>query len=96
MITTKNREVSVELGVEFDRYAPEYSSLLNDPLRDRFASDPVFFHRRKWMLIRDFFAQLRSTKESDKNLLDRTIVHVAPDEWWTNEYAQDVIVVRKS
>lgn len=24
------------------------------------------------------------------------VVHVAPGEWWTNEYAQDVIVVRKS
>ncbi len=44
---------------EFDQYAPEYSTLLNDPLRDRFTSDPVFFHRRKWMLIRDFFAQRR-------------------------------------
>src|SRR5260370_232628 len=47
------------MSAEFDRYAPEYSSLLNDPLRDRFASDPVFFHRRKWMLIRDFFARRR-------------------------------------
>jgi SAM-dependent methyltransferase len=57
MITTKNRKESVE----FDLYAPEYSSLLNDPLRDRFASDPVFFHRRKLILIRDFFTQRRIT-----------------------------------
>src|SRR5260370_13221471 len=47
------------MNAEFDQYATEYSHLLNDPLRDRFTSDPVFFHRRKWMLIRDFFAQRR-------------------------------------
>jgi SAM-dependent methyltransferase len=45
------------MSIEFNRYAPEYSHLLQDPLRDLFASDAVFFHRRKWMLIRDFFAQ---------------------------------------
>ena len=42
---------------EFDRYAAEYSNLLSDPLRNRFAADPIYFHHRKWMLIRDFFAQ---------------------------------------
>src|SRR6266568_7563264 len=45
------------MNSEFDRYAPQYPDLLNDPVRNRFASDPVFFHRRKWMLIRDFFAR---------------------------------------
>jgi SAM-dependent methyltransferase len=40
---------------EFDQYAAEYSALLRDPIRDGFSRDPVFFHRRKWILIRDFF-----------------------------------------
>ena len=45
------------MTVEFDRYAPKYSDLLRDPTRDRFAAKALFFHRRKWMLIRDFFAK---------------------------------------
>jgi SAM-dependent methyltransferase len=36
---------------EFDQYAPSYAELLNDPLRNRFARDPLHFHRRKWLLI---------------------------------------------
>lgn len=36
---------------EFDRYAPSYAELLQDPLRDRFAQDALHFHRRKWALI---------------------------------------------
>jgi SAM-dependent methyltransferase len=36
---------------EFDQYAPTYATLLEDPLRDRFAQDPIHFHRRKWHLI---------------------------------------------
>ena len=47
------------MSTEFDRYASEYSTLLDDPLRDRFSSDPVFFHRRKWTLIREFLARRR-------------------------------------
>jgi SAM-dependent methyltransferase len=42
---------------EFDRYAPTYSQLLRDPIRDRFAADSDFFHRRKWMVIRDFLVR---------------------------------------
>jgi SAM-dependent methyltransferase len=57
------------MNAEFDQYATEYSHLLNDPLRDRFTSDPVFFHRRKWMLIRDFFA-LRKVNPSNLRWLD--------------------------
>ena len=57
------------MSAEFDQYATEYSHLLNDPLRDRFTSDPVFFHRRKWMLIRDFFAQ-RNVNPSNLRWLD--------------------------
>src|SRR6266699_3836320 len=44
---------------EFDQYSPEYYALLNVRLRNRFASVSVFFHRRKWMLLRDFFVQRR-------------------------------------
>lgn len=40
---------------EFDQYAATYSALLRDPIRDGFSGDPLFFHSRKWMLIRDFF-----------------------------------------
>jgi SAM-dependent methyltransferase len=36
---------------EFDQYASSYAELLNDPLRNRFARDPLHFHRRKWLLI---------------------------------------------
>lgn len=45
------------MSIEFDRYAMEYSNLLEDPVRDLFASDAIFFYRRKWMLIRDFFSK---------------------------------------
>ena len=40
---------------EFDSYAREYSELLRDPLRDRFATSPLFFHQRKWSVIQEFF-----------------------------------------
>lgn len=36
---------------EFDRYASSYAELLADPLRSRFARDPLHFYRRKWLLI---------------------------------------------
>lgn len=42
---------------EFDQYAPTYSELLRDPIRDRFAGDSGFFHRRKWTLVRDFLSR---------------------------------------
>lgn len=45
------------MNPEFDQYASAYSHLLQDPIRDRFASDSEFFHRRKWRLIQNFFAQ---------------------------------------
>ena len=37
---------------EFDRYAPSYAQLLEDPIRNRFAQDAFHFHRRKWALMR--------------------------------------------
>jgi SAM-dependent methyltransferase len=42
---------SHEQTPEFDQYAPAYAKLLDDPLRNRFARDPLHFHRRKWQLI---------------------------------------------
>jgi SAM-dependent methyltransferase len=51
---------------EFDQYAPTYSTLLRDPVRDRFACGSDFFHQRKWALIRDFLAD----RETPSNTLD--------------------------
>ena len=42
------------MSAEFDDYAADYEKLLQDPVRNRFAADPLFFHRRKWILLRDF------------------------------------------
>ena len=36
---------------EFDQYAESYEDYLDDPLRGRFACDPLHFHRRKWVRI---------------------------------------------
>ncbi len=36
---------------EFDQYAPAYGDLLDDPIRNRFAQNPLHFHRRKWLLL---------------------------------------------
>jgi SAM-dependent methyltransferase len=36
---------------EFDQFAPAYSELLDDPIRNRFSTDPLHFHRRKWLLL---------------------------------------------
>jgi SAM-dependent methyltransferase len=44
-------QTSEELRPEFDQYADSYAELLDDPLRNRFAHDPLYFHRRKWLLI---------------------------------------------
>jgi SAM-dependent methyltransferase len=45
------------MSTEFDEYASSYSALLRDPVRDYFAGDTGFFHRRKWELIRGFLIQ---------------------------------------
>lgn len=52
---------------EFDRYAPSYAELLDHPLRNRFARDPIHFHRRKWAII--------------YSLLRRNGVNVALQKW---------------
>lgn len=43
---------------EFDRYASAYDELLTDPARDRFARDPLHFHKRKWVLIKRLLNQV--------------------------------------
>jgi SAM-dependent methyltransferase len=50
MTTTLIRENALPLP-EFDHYARSYADYLDDPLRGRFARDPLHFHRRKWLLI---------------------------------------------
>ncbi|HEV2137096.1 MAG TPA: class I SAM-dependent methyltransferase [Terracidiphilus sp.] len=42
---------------EFEKYAPTYSELLDDPARNRFAQDPLHFHWRKWILIERFLRE---------------------------------------
>lgn len=49
---------SGKIGPEFDQYAGSYATLLQDPIRNRFAKDPLHFHRRKWLLIQRIFQQL--------------------------------------
>jgi len=36
---------------EFEKYASSYAELLDDPMRNRFAKDPMHFHRRKSILL---------------------------------------------
>lgn len=52
---------------EFDLYAHLYTHLLDDPLRRKFARDPLHFYRRKWSLI--------------QKLLKRTGVDPAGQRW---------------
>jgi SAM-dependent methyltransferase len=52
---------------EFDRYASSYAELLEDPVRSRFAHDPLHFHRRKWLLL--------------QSILKRTGVDMASQRW---------------
>jgi len=51
---------------EFDRYATSYSTLLDDPIRNRFAHDPLHFHRRKWLLIRGLLKRFGVATETQR------------------------------
>src|SRR5947209_9420497 len=53
------------MNPEFDRYADHYSDFLKDPMRDRFAGGPTFFHERKWLIVKTF---LRSRGLDPKTL----------------------------
>jgi SAM-dependent methyltransferase len=50
MATMTIKESALALP-EFEQYAHCYADYLDDPLRTRFALDPLHFHRRKWLLI---------------------------------------------
>lgn len=52
---------------EFDQYASSYAELLEDPLRTRFARDPLHFHRRKWIIL--------------QRLLSRENISIANQRW---------------
>ena len=54
---------------EFDQYASSYAELLDDPARNRFARDPLHFHRRKWILI-ERLLKLRGTSLDSRKWLD--------------------------
>jgi SAM-dependent methyltransferase len=41
---------------EFDKMASSYEELLKDPIRDRFSAGTRFFHERKLLLIKAFWA----------------------------------------
>jgi hypothetical protein len=60
-------QTSEQTRPEFDQYAPSYAELLDDPQRNRFAKDPLHFHRRKWLLI--------------EKLLKRAAVPVSTQTW---------------
>ena len=49
---------------EFDRFASSYDQLLDDPLRNRFAGDPLHFHRRKWHVIQRLLQSFGMAPES--------------------------------
>ena len=42
---------------EFDAYAQKYQDLLNDPIRERFAKNQIFFHRRKLEVLLDLLKE---------------------------------------
>jgi SAM-dependent methyltransferase len=52
---------------EFDQYAPAYTDLIEDPMRNHFTQDPLHFHRRKWLLL--------------QRLLQRANVPIAKQRW---------------
>jgi SAM-dependent methyltransferase len=54
-------QTSEQIRPEFDHYAPSYAELLDDPLRNRFAKDPLHFHRRKWLLIEKLLQRAGAT-----------------------------------
>ncbi len=53
-----NLQTDRESDPEFNRYASSYTELLRDPLRSQFSRDPLYFHRRKWLLIQRILKQV--------------------------------------
>jgi SAM-dependent methyltransferase len=50
MTTMVTSETTIAVP-EFEQFAHSYVDYLDDPLRGRFARDPLHFHHRKWLLI---------------------------------------------
>lgn len=42
---------------EFDLYSSSYGDLLADPMREKFARDPLYFHKRKLGIIAELLAE---------------------------------------
>lgn len=55
-----------KIGPEFDQYAASYEELLNDPIRNRFTSDPLHFHRRKWNLLDSLLKRLGTDSKAQR------------------------------
>src|ERR1017187_7390997 len=51
---------------ELDRYATTYSTLLDDPIQNRFARDPLHFHRRKWLLVKGLLKRFGVAAETQR------------------------------
>jgi SAM-dependent methyltransferase len=49
---------------DFDHFASSYGELLQDRLRSGFASDPLHFHRRKWIVLERLLRTLNRPPES--------------------------------
>lgn len=59
MLAREEQFLTMPDSPEFDQYAADYRNLVRDPVRDRFARDASFFAKRKWILLKDFFARIR-------------------------------------
>lgn len=58
-----------EKPTDFDSYAAEYTTLVRDPIREKFASSNRFFFERKLHVIRDFYRR-RGTDLRTQHWLD--------------------------
>src|ERR1035438_9773655 len=57
------------MRAEFDDYSDNYDELLKDPIRDFFAGTSATFHRRRWLLLQEFFGR-RGWSTEDRRWLD--------------------------
>jgi SAM-dependent methyltransferase len=62
----KTLENSDKKSPEFDQFASSYTELLADPITNRFARDPIHFHRRKWLLIQRLLKSAGVTPETQR------------------------------
>ena len=59
-------QTNEQVRPEFDRYAPSYAELLDDPIRNRFAQDPLHFYRRKWLLLEELLKRAGVTLRTQR------------------------------